>query len=40
VSSAANLNYPKECELWFQFSDERMGQRVLDWLEDEGIEPV
>ncbi|MDD4985547.1 MAG: UPF0158 family protein [Dehalococcoidales bacterium] len=28
------LNYPEERERWFQFKDERMEQRVLEWLED------
>lgn len=34
------LDYPKERERWFRFRDERMHQRVLDWLEEEGIEPI
>jgi hypothetical protein len=34
------LNYPQERERWFQFSNERMRQRVLDWLDEEGIEPI
>ena len=33
-------DYPQERERWFQFRDERMHQRVLDWLESEGIEPI
>jgi len=28
------LNYPEERERWFQFKDERMEERVLEWLED------
>jgi hypothetical protein len=28
------LNYPEERERWFQFKDERMEQRALEWLED------
>jgi len=28
------LNYPEEGERWFQFKDERMEQRALEWLED------
>jgi len=31
--------YPEERERWFQFKDERLRQRVLDWLASEGIEP-
>jgi hypothetical protein len=34
------LDYPQERERWFQFRDERMHQRVLEWLEEEGIEPI
>jgi hypothetical protein len=30
-------DYPKERERWFRFRDERLHQRVLDWLEEEGI---
>ncbi|MEJ2262025.1 MAG: UPF0158 family protein [Anaerolineales bacterium] len=33
-------DYPKERERWFRFRDERMHQRVLDWLESKGIEPI
>jgi hypothetical protein len=29
-----------ERERWFAFKDARLKQRVLDWLESEGIEPV
>jgi Uncharacterised protein family (UPF0158) len=32
--------YPQERERWFQFHDERLFQRALDWLETEGISPV
>jgi len=28
------LNYPEERERWFQFKDERMEERALEWLED------
>jgi hypothetical protein len=28
------LNYPEERERWFKFKDERMEERVLEWLED------
>lgn len=34
------LDYPQERERWFRFRDERMHQRVLDWLETENIEPI
>jgi hypothetical protein len=34
------LKYPQERERWFQFQNERTRQRVLDWLESEGIEPI
>lgn len=32
--------YPQEEERWFAFRDERLRQRVLDWLEEEGIELI
>jgi hypothetical protein len=32
------LDHPKERELWFQFRDQRLHQRIFDWLETEGIE--
>jgi Uncharacterised protein family (UPF0158) len=32
--------YPQERERWFQFRDERLQRRALDWLEDEGINPA
>lgn len=32
--------YPQERERWFQFDDERLHRRVLDWLEAEGINPT
>jgi hypothetical protein len=32
--------YPQERERWFRFHDERLHQRVLDWLEMEGINPI
>jgi len=28
------LNYPEEMEKWFQFKDDRMEKRALEWLED------
>ncbi len=34
------LDYPREQERWFAYRDERMRERVLEWLEDEEIEPV
>ncbi len=30
--------YPEERERWFKFKDERIEERVVDWLEWEGIE--
>jgi hypothetical protein len=32
------LSYPDERQRWFDFRDERMRQRVLDWLAEKGIE--
>jgi hypothetical protein len=34
------LDYPQVREQWFEFSNDRMHQRALEWLEDEGIEPI
>lgn len=34
------LDDPRERERWFKFKDERVRQRVLEWLESEGIEPI
>ena len=28
------LNYPEERERWFQFKDERIEERALEWLDD------
>ena len=28
------LNYPEERERWFQFKDDRMQERALEWLDD------
>jgi hypothetical protein len=28
------LNYPEERERWFQFKDDRMEERALEWLDD------
>jgi len=33
-------NHFHERERWFAFKDARLEQRVLDWLESEGIEPI
>ena len=33
-------DYPSERERWFQFKQDRLRQRMLDWLESEGISPV
>lgn len=32
------LNYPEERERWFQFKDERMRERALEWLDKIGVE--
>jgi len=32
--------HPRERERWFAFKDERLRRRVLDWLAQEGIEPI
>jgi hypothetical protein len=32
------LNYPGERQRWFDFHDDRMRQRVHDWLAEKGIE--
>ena len=34
------LKHAQERERWFEFRDARQRQRVLDWLESEGIEPI
>jgi hypothetical protein len=34
------LDYPTERERWFQFKQERLQQRILDWLEAYGITPL
>jgi len=31
------LDYPEERERWFQFKDERMEQRAVEWLDDIGV---
>lgn len=32
--------FPHERERWFQFRDERLRQRALDWLDEEDIKPI
>jgi hypothetical protein len=34
------LDYPAERERWFQFKQDRITQRILDWLEACGITPL
>ena len=34
------VNNPTEREQWFRFRDSRLRERVLEWLEEEGIEPI
>ena len=34
------LDFPAERERWFQFKQERLHQRILDWLETYGITPL
>lgn len=34
------LDYPAERERWFQFKQERLKQRMLDWLAMQGITPA
>jgi threonine dehydrogenase-like Zn-dependent dehydrogenase len=36
----ALLDLPQERERWFQFQEQRKKQRILDWLEENDIEPV
>jgi hypothetical protein len=33
-------DHPRERERWFAFRDARLKERVLEWLESEGIEPI
>jgi len=33
-------DHPRERERWFAFKDAQLDERVLDWLESEGIEPI
>jgi len=32
--------HPRERERWFEFKDQRLQERVLEWLEYEDIEPI
>lgn len=32
-------DYPDEKERWYDFKEARLAERVLEWLESEGIEP-
>jgi hypothetical protein len=32
------LNYPEKREEWFDFKDERLKERVMEWLEENEIE--
>jgi len=32
--------HPGEQDRWFQFKSARLRERVLEWLEEEGIEPL
>lgn len=32
--------HPGQEERWFRFSDERERQRIVEWLDEEGIEPI
>lgn len=34
------LDHPRERERWFAFTDQRLRERVLEWLADEEIEIV
>ncbi len=36
----ALLSFPQERERWFAFEQERLRQRMLDWLASEGIEAI
>lgn len=33
-------DYPEERERWFNLSNSRIHERALEWLKDQGIEPV
>jgi hypothetical protein len=32
--------HPDERQRWFEFRDARLRRRVLDWLDEEGIDPI
>lgn len=34
------LDYPDERQQWFDFENEHTRQRIVEWLEAEGIEPT
>ncbi len=34
------LRYPEERKRWFEFRDERMRERVMDWILEQGITPL
>ena len=34
------LNYPEERESWFQFKDDRMEEKALEWLGDIDVSPI
>lgn len=36
----ALLRHPSERERWFAFCEGRRRQRMWEWLQDEGIEPI
>ena len=34
------LDHPAERERWFKFKDERLRERIVEWLEAQGITPI
>lgn len=34
------LNFPEDRQKWFAFKDQQMRERVLDWLDENDIEPI
>lgn len=34
------LNFPEDREKWFSFKDQQMHEWVLDWLDENDIEPI
>jgi hypothetical protein len=34
------VDYPEDREQWFAFSNGRVRERTLEWLREEGIEPI